>query len=221
LTRNDPEQEERLQNLATAVKAVFADDSQIIGIYARQGSNAAVQADKADQQATTVAINDLAKFTDKEEELLSKRDAIDQKDYHLATRLLICASILVAGLLIVANAVAGREMGRRRKAENEQRETIAKLQKALAEVKTLSGLVPICGWCKKVRKRYRLLAKCRTIRWFAHGRYLLTRHVPRMWREIQGRYFQDRLAERDLGTLAASSQIVVPQWTLAVLFILK
>ncbi len=42
-------------------------------------------------------------------------------------------------------------MGRRHKAENEQRETIAKLQKALAEVKTLSGLVPICGWCKKVR----------------------------------------------------------------------
>lgn len=151
LTRNDPEQEQRLQNLATAVKAVFADDSKIIGIYARQGSNAAVQADETDQQATTVAINDLIKFTDNEEGLLNKRDSTEQKDYHFATRLLICVSVFVAALLIVANAVAGREMGRRRKAENEQRELISKLQKALAEVKTLSGLVPICGWCKKVR----------------------------------------------------------------------
>ncbi len=151
LTQNDPEQEQRLQNLAAAVKAVFTDDNKIIGIYARQGSNAAVQADEAGQSTANVAIDDLRKFTDDEEGLLSKRDATEQKDYHLATRLLIFASILVAGLLIAANTIAGREMGRRRKAEDEQREIIAKLQKALAEVKTLSGLVPICGWCKKVR----------------------------------------------------------------------
>jgi len=151
LTRNDPEQERRLNTLSAAVQAVFADDNKIIGIYARQGSNAAVQADETDQQATAVAINDLVKFTDDEEGLLTKRDATEQKDYHLATRLLIGASILVATLLILANVFASREMARRRKAENEQRETIAKLQKALADVKTLSGLVPICGWCKKVR----------------------------------------------------------------------
>jgi len=151
LTRNDPEQERRLKTLSAAVQAVFADDNKIIGIYARQGSNAAVQADETDQQATAVAINDLVKFTDDEEGLLTKRDATEQKDYHLATRLLIGASILVATLLILANVFASREMARRRKAENEQRETIAKLQKALADVKTLSGLVPICGWCKKVR----------------------------------------------------------------------
>ena len=151
LTHDDPEQAARLQNLAAAVKAVFADDNKIIGIYARQGSNAAVQADETDQNATDVAINDLAKFTDDEEALLNKQDTSEQKDYHRATRLLIYGSIFVAGLLILANAVAGREMGRRRQAEKEQREIIIKLQKALAEVKTLSGLVPICGWCKKVR----------------------------------------------------------------------
>jgi hypothetical protein len=137
--------------LRTAVQAVFTDDSKIIGIYARQGSNAAVQTDDSDQDTTTVAINDLVKFTDNEEGLLNKRDATEQKDYHRATKLLICASVLIAGLLILANVFASREMARRRKAENEQGELITKLQKALAEVKTLSGLVPICGWCKKVR----------------------------------------------------------------------
>ena len=150
-TRNDPDQEQRLKTLRAAVQAVFTDDSKIIGIYARQGSNAAVQADETDQNTTAVAINDLVKFTDNEEGLLNKRDATEQKDYHRATKLLIGSSVLIAGLLILANVFASREMARRRKAENEQRELIAKLQKALAEVKTLSGLVPICGWCKKVR----------------------------------------------------------------------
>lgn len=39
----------------------------------------------------------------------------------------------------------------RRMAEKEREKLIAELRKALAEVKTLSGLLPICAWCKKVR----------------------------------------------------------------------
>lgn len=35
--------------------------------------------------------------------------------------------------------------------ERERDELIGKLQVALAEVKTLSGLIPICAWCKNVR----------------------------------------------------------------------
>lgn len=151
LTLNDPDQEQRLQNLAVALKAVFTDDSNIIGIYARQGPKAALQADETDEDATATAINDLVKFTDDEQGLLNQRDATEQTDYHRTTRVLVGASVLVAGLLILANIVASREMGRRRRAETEQRETIARLQKALTEVKTLSGLLPICGWCKKVR----------------------------------------------------------------------
>jgi PAS domain S-box-containing protein len=37
------------------------------------------------------------------------------------------------------------------KAERELQFTMARLQKALDEVKTLSGLLPICAWCKKIR----------------------------------------------------------------------
>ena len=39
----------------------------------------------------------------------------------------------------------------RRIAEKEREKLIAELQHALAEVRTLSGLLPICAWCKKVR----------------------------------------------------------------------
>ena len=153
LTRDNPEQEQRLQNLAAAVKAVFTYDNKVIGIYARQGSQAALQTDEAVEGENTAehAISDLEQFTDEEEQLLTKRDSTEQKDYHHAAHLLVFGSMLVAGLLILANVIASREMARRRRAENEQRELIDQLQKALAEVKTLSGLIPICGWCKNVR----------------------------------------------------------------------
>jgi CHASE3 domain sensor protein len=152
-TRDNSEQEQRLQNLAAAVKAVFAHDNKVIGIYAQQGSNAALRAEEAADASDTadVAIHNLEQFSDEEKTLLNQRDATEQKDYHRAAHLLIIASVVVAGLLILANIVASQEMARRRRAEKEQRELIEKLEKALTEVKTLSGLIPICGWCKKVR----------------------------------------------------------------------
>jgi len=39
----------------------------------------------------------------------------------------------------------------RRRMEREQEELIRKLEQALAEVKTLRGLIPICAWCRKLR----------------------------------------------------------------------
>jgi DNA-binding NtrC family response regulator len=40
---------------------------------------------------------------------------------------------------------------RRREAEEEREQLIRELQEALAKVKTLSGLLPICSCCKKIR----------------------------------------------------------------------
>jgi len=44
-----------------------------------------------------------------------------------------------------------RDITDRKKAEEEREKLIQELQKALAEVKTLSGLIPICASCKKIR----------------------------------------------------------------------
>jgi len=38
-----------------------------------------------------------------------------------------------------------------KKTEHELQATLAELQKALTEVRTLKGLLPICAWCKKIR----------------------------------------------------------------------
>ena len=45
----------------------------------------------------------------------------------------------------------GMDITARKTAETEREELIGELQEALAKVKTLSGLVPICAWCKKIR----------------------------------------------------------------------
>jgi PleD family two-component response regulator len=49
------------------------------------------------------------------------------------------------------NAALVHEIEQRKKAEAEQTRLIGQLQEALAQVKQLSGLLPICANCKKIR----------------------------------------------------------------------
>lgn len=44
-----------------------------------------------------------------------------------------------------------RDISERRNAEVERERLIGELQAALAHVRTLRGLIPICAWCKKIR----------------------------------------------------------------------
>jgi CHASE3 domain sensor protein len=153
LTRDNSEQQRRLRDLSSAIKAVFEYDARVIAIYGQKGPQAAAQADSGAQERQILdpALKDVENFEKGEKTLLTQRDANEQADYHKAARLLIVGSILAAMLLLFSNFFASREMGRRRRAEIKQRELIDELQKSLAHVKTLSGLIPICGWCKSVR----------------------------------------------------------------------
>jgi len=56
----------------------------------------------------------------------------------------------LAGLLFAATNLR-RHLRARQQAENERKRLIAELQDALANVKALRGLIPICSSCKKVR----------------------------------------------------------------------
>jgi len=51
----------------------------------------------------------------------------------------------------IGAVVAFADVTKRRRAEREREELVAKLQAALAKVKTLGGLLPICASCKKIR----------------------------------------------------------------------
>ena len=52
---------------------------------------------------------------------------------------------------IVAGIEAVREITDRKLAELDRERLISELQEALDNIKRLKGLLPICGWCKKIR----------------------------------------------------------------------
>ena len=59
---------------------------------------------------------------------------------------------LIVGLVVMALLfVQQHEMNQRKNAEREKEKLIAELQEALTEVNQLSGLLPICSSCKKIR----------------------------------------------------------------------
>ena len=64
-------------------------------------------------------------------------------------------SIISAPLMeegeVVASITAFRDISERRQIELERGKLIVELQKALAEIKTLQGILPICSYCKKIR----------------------------------------------------------------------
>jgi PAS domain S-box-containing protein len=52
---------------------------------------------------------------------------------------------------VVAITSVARDITERKRVEEERDKLVAKLQKALSEVKTLRGFLPICSHCKKIR----------------------------------------------------------------------
>ncbi len=61
-------------------------------------------------------------------------------------------SMLPWGLaFMILSALLGVFWGKIKQADKEKSEVIAELQKALKKVKTLSGFLPICASCKKIR----------------------------------------------------------------------
>ena len=74
-------------------------------------------------------------------------DRIVSRSSHLLISLALGLAIVVVILLVKEN----KAFIERKRAEENQKSLILRLQKALAEVKTLSGMLPICASCKKVR----------------------------------------------------------------------
>ncbi len=54
--------------------------------------------------------------------------------------------IMLAGVILIKPVFVFLK-----KAEQEQRELVKKLQEAMSNIKILRGLLPMCAWCKKIR----------------------------------------------------------------------
>jgi PAS domain S-box-containing protein len=60
-------------------------------------------------------------------------------------------TLQIEGGNVVGFQAIGRDISKRREIQEEREQLIVELQQALTNVKTLSGLLPICASCKKIR----------------------------------------------------------------------
>jgi len=89
---------------------------------------------------------------------ISRSESVDSYD---TTRMrkdgkIIHVSISIAPIKNASGEVVGastiaRDITERKRSEQEREKLLFELQEALARVKTLSGLLPICSYCKKIR----------------------------------------------------------------------
>lgn len=152
-TKDNPAQEKRARALASAITALIAFDKKAIATYTRYGFSGIAKLDKTGEGRAAFgrAQDILTLFSAEERRLWDVRDVSEQNQYHYMGQFLIGACALAIVLLLLAHNMASRELQSRRRAEDQLRKTIADLKTALAEVKTLHGLIPICAWCKNVR----------------------------------------------------------------------
>jgi len=116
LTSDNPVQRQHLKELAAAMDRVFSYDQGVIALYKQSGSKAVFESEASGQGRIEFgnALDKVQAFSQEERRLLNVRDASEQTDYHSAARLLIFGSVLAAGLLVLANFMASRELTRRR-----------------------------------------------------------------------------------------------------------
>jgi CHASE3 domain-containing protein len=153
LTSDNAAQQRRLERLAAAVQELYAYDRRTLDAYEQGGADAVRVLDATGESRRLYGDvrNVVREFSQEEEQLLFVRDASEKADTVSAGRLLIFASLLAAVLLVLANVMIAREMGHRQRVEVERERLIDELRRALDEVKSLSGMIPICGWCKSIR----------------------------------------------------------------------
>ncbi len=153
LTKDNPTQQRRLAEISTAIGDLLTYDRRQIGLYDRGDLKAVGRNDTLGESRTlTAAVRDLVRaLSQEEQQLLYVRDASEQTSASNGNRLLIFSSVMASLVLLAANYIVGYEMRGRRRAEIQREALITELRRAIEEVKTLSGMIPICGWCKSIR----------------------------------------------------------------------
>ena len=83
-------------------------------------------------------------------DISSRKENLDKLVIHSNTTLLAIAAILLITTIVVLFKSSRIDI-QRKEVEKEREKLIGELQDALAQVKTLRGLLPICANCKKIR----------------------------------------------------------------------
>lgn len=132
LTKDSPEQQERIRKLADAMTRLFIEDDKMIRLRENQGVNVLRDTGlQSEARAASIAAVDAVRAISlHEQNLLTARDTNEEVVANKAERLLIAGSAAAGILLVLANLMASRELHERQRIENRLRE-ISALQKAI------------------------------------------------------------------------------------------
>ena len=135
LVQDNAGQQKRLRTVATDLDGVIAYSHRLIDARDSQGIQAALQLESTGEGFAIAnrAATDLQAFTDEEHRLLSERSATAQNAFRDTVRLLIFASVLAAGLLLLSNFMASREISRRRRTESRLEEAVVQQKELVAK----------------------------------------------------------------------------------------
>jgi hypothetical protein len=129
----------------------FASENTFMGSHRGAGDNYLQLCDSASgrfsEEAPVVAAGIRAVMAGRSDEFHLEYPCHSPKEH----RWFIVRATRFGGDGIIRVVIAHENITARKKLEVEREKLITELQAALAEVKTLSGLIPICAWCKNVR----------------------------------------------------------------------
>src|SRR6185369_10130983 len=122
-----------------ALGDLLAYSRRLVDIRTTQGIDAAVKTESSGEGFTKInkVLADLNLFIETEHSLLTHRSATVEANFHNITRVLVCGSLMSAGLLLLANSSAGREKRRRDQAEREQLALTTQLSRTTALQKAI------------------------------------------------------------------------------------
>lgn len=153
LLAEKPEQQKRLSRIDLLLREKLAFIRKQIDLRETEGFEAARESVLTHRGKDLMdEIRVIVQGMEREEnELLARREELTESDTVLALGIILVGSLLSLGIVGLALVMINRDIAIHTRDETEKTKLAARLQDALAHIKTLSGLLPVCGNCKQLR----------------------------------------------------------------------
>ena len=153
LTADNASQQHRVNALQPLVERKLALSAEQISVRKTKGFEAgrALVLTDAGKHAMDEIRGVVREMLEEEDSLLKLRTASETRGARLSTGIVALGDVLSLVVTGIALFMINRNIAAQIKVDAEKTILIAQLQEALGNVKTLSGLLPICAHCKKIR----------------------------------------------------------------------
>jgi CHASE3 domain sensor protein len=153
LSIDNLDQQQRFDTLGSMIESRLVKVGEIIDLRTAKSFNPASQVALTNQGSQEIyTIRKVIEAMNNDGNKLLKQQSERTKAIAQRTTFIIdLGSVLAFTLVAAASLIIHIDIKRRKRAEIEKERLILQLQETLVKVKTLSGLLPICASCKKIR----------------------------------------------------------------------